>query len=71
MSTLPYYYFTQVANFGGLSEKGKTLAHFIGRHFRSTNIYMWTLLEVQVTNAIESQHICAQFWFVAKIWPIV
>ena len=70
-SALHYYCSTYMANYGGLSDEVTTLAHFEGHHFRSTIIYSWTLLEEQVTNAIETQDLCGRFWFVAKISPTV
>jgi hypothetical protein len=62
---LPQYYFTQVVNYGWLSNEDRILAHFRD-HFISIITCMWTPLEEQVTNII-----CGWFRLVAKLRPIL
>ena len=55
--------------FGVLSNEGKTLAPFRVHHFRSTLIYSWTLLEEQVNDGIESQHMYGGFGLLTNSAP--
>jgi hypothetical protein len=68
-SAMPYYYPTHVATSSQLSDESQTLTHFRD-HFRPILTYNWTPLEEQVTNTIQSQHICSKLWLTSKLWPI-
>ena len=62
-SVLPYYYMWPILV--GCPTKARLWAH-LRDHFRSTLTYNWIPLEEQVTNTIESQHICE--WIKLVAW---